>query len=190
MKKLLLSLSLCTTLFLISAQAADHSILDTSLDCNGNQAHLIHQKTASNQIGADPCLYKIHDHKFEEYGHFNALTVETCDVSPDHALLITKFNVLPQNKNLIRALNTFFIAVANSKDPRKKYTTVYAWIPKMDESGEESIAYLLLKKRFSFQEDSTTLKDSVHGIKIPMVDGIVQLKATIDNIKSNLKTTH
>jgi len=186
MKKLLLNLSVCLTTLALSAQASDYSLLDTSLDCNGGNVRLSHRKSASNVIGADPCLYEINDQKYEEHGHFNALTVETCDVSPEHALLITRFNVLPENNSLIRALNTFFIAVANSKDPRKQYTTVYAWIPKIDQNNEESIAYLILKNRLSFQEDSTVLKDSVHSVKIPMTDGVVQLKATVDNIKRNL----
>jgi len=187
MKKLILKLSICLSLFTGCAYASNYAELDTADDCNHGLARLTHKQTNSNAIGTDPCIYEIHDVKYENHGQFNALTVETCEVGIEHALLITKFNQHPENKSFTRGCNTFLIAVTSSKDPRKQYTNVYAWVSKLDDDGTTSVPYSFLTEQYGFQEDQTPLKQSVYpNGKITMPSGLIQLKTTMDNLKTKL----
>jgi len=194
MKKVLISVFLCTSLigFASQASATDKwTNLDSANDLNGCKVRLSYRSTASNQIAPGQTVWEVHDPKFDdESGDHDSLRVESCDSI--NRLLITQidkgFEIEP-TKNvrephdlengskgtlLIRTLNAF---LCQAIDPNRGYKHVYAWIPKVRE-GNLSEEYIVLTKRFGFQEDGTWLPHPVTARVLDVPQGLTQISAS------------
>jgi hypothetical protein len=130
-------------------------------------------------------MWKIDDDLVEE-GGYNALKIRVCHVFPTRAchvfsesrsskMLITKFEFHPDNKGIVRSLDSFLSCMVVAPDLFNN-GIIYAWV---DESDKALLR--ILKSKYSFKESKRKFESSERNLlKIPKKT--TQLKVKVEEL--------
>jgi len=130
--------------------------------------------------------WKIDDDLVKE-GSYNALNIHAFHVFPTHAfhvfpesrpskMLITKFEFHPDNKCIVRSLDSFLSCMVVAPDLFNN-GIIYAWV---DESDKALLK--ILKSKYFFKESKIKLESS-EGILLNIPKKTTQLKVKVEELE-------